>query len=53
MIEFLLSGGIIVLVDHVKLGLDVILFLVCLVIILVIGIFVLKRYWRSNYDEME
>ena len=40
------------MVDHLKLGMDIILFLVCLILILVVVIFVFKKYWRGNYEEM-
>jgi len=43
----------IALIDHVKLGIDFILFLVCFLLILMIVIIVLRRYWRSKYNEME
>jgi len=47
-----ISGNEAEMVDHLKLGMDIILFLVCLILILVVVIFVLKKYWRANYEEM-
>ena len=41
------------LVEHVRLGLDVILFLVCLVLMLLIVIVVLRRTWGGDYLQME
>ena len=41
------------LVEHVRLGLDVILFLVCLVLMLLIVIVVLRRTWGRDYLQME
>ena len=41
------------LVEHVRLGLDVILFLVCLVLMLLIVIVVLRRTWGRDYIPME
>ena len=41
------------LVEHVRLGLDVILFLVCLVLMLLIVIVVLRRTWGRDYLPME
>ena len=39
--------------EHVRLGLDVILFLVCLVLMLLIVIVVLRRTWGGDYLQME
>ena len=39
--------------EHVRLGLDVILFLVCLVLMLLIVIVVLRRTWGRDYLQME
>ena len=41
------------LVEHVRLGLDVILFLVCLILMLLIVIVVLRRTWGRDYLQME
>ena len=39
--------------EHVRLGLDVILFLVCLILMLLIVIVVLRRTWGRDYLQME
>ena len=41
------------MLDHVKVALNVILFLVCLILALAVVIVVLKKYWKRNYVEME
>lgn len=41
------------MLDHVKVALNVILFLVCLILVLAVVIVVLKKYWKNNYVEME
>ena len=41
------------MLDHVKVALNVILFLVCLILVFAVVIVVLKKYWKNNYVEME
>ena len=41
------------MLDHIKVALSVILFLVCLILVLAVVTVVLKKYWKKNYVEME
>ena len=43
----------VVMIDHVRIGLDVMLMFVCLILVLIIAIFILNKQYRQSYQELQ
>ena len=43
----------VVMIDHVRIGLDVMLMFVCLILVLIIVIFILNKQYQQSYTELQ
>ena len=41
------------MIDHVRIGLDVMLMFVCLILVLIIAIFILNKQYQQSYTELQ